>query len=136
MKSELWRRLFDRIGKRHETTSDLDLAEILKTKRDHIAKDFPNPQREGCPARGAVFNSFRSGKMPNREDRAHILSCSECFNEYQIRLAEYRVANTVPENAGGLAWWPRIVVPGLALGLLSVAIAISVWKFYARSRVE
>jgi hypothetical protein len=136
MKSDFWRRPFDRIGKRHETTGDLDFAEILKTTKDHVAKDFPNPQREGCPARGAVFNSFRSGKMPSGEDRAHILSCSECFNEYQIQLAEYRAANAVPKNAEGLAWWLRIVVPGLAFGLLSVVLAITVWKFSAGTRVN
>lgn len=136
MKSDFWRRLFDRSGKRHETTDGLDLAEILKTTRDHIAKDFPNHQREGCPARGAVFNSFRSGKMPKGDDRVHILSCSECFNEYQIQLAEYRAANRVPENIGGLAWWPRIVIPSLAFGLLSVVIAITVWKFSASPRVD
>jgi hypothetical protein len=136
MKSDLLRRLFDRVGKRHETADDLNFAEILKTTRDHIAKDFPNPQREGCPAPRSVFNSFRSGQMPKVEDRTHILSCSECFNEYQTQLAEYRAANTVPENAGGLAWWPRIVIPGLAFGLLAVAIAITVWKFSAGPHVD
>lgn len=136
MKSDSWRRLFDRLQRRHKTADDLDFAEILKTTRDHIAEDFPNPERQGCPARGAVFNSFRSGKMPKAEDRAHILSCSECFNEYQSQLAEYRAAKAVPENAGRLAWWPRIVIPGLAFGLLTVAIAITVWKFSAGSRVN
>ena len=136
MKSDFWRRPFDRLRRRRKSARDLDFAEILKTTRDHIAKDFPNPQREGCPARGTVFNSFRSGVTPKGEDRAHILSCSECFNEYQIQLAEYRAANTVPENAGGLAWWPRIVIPALAFGLLSVAIAITFWKFFAGPRVN
>jgi hypothetical protein len=136
MKSEFWRRSLGRLRRRHKTTGNLDFAEILKTTRDHIANDFPNPQREGCPARAVVFKSFRSGNMPKGEDRAHILSCSECFNEYQIQLAEYRDANTVPENAGGLAWWPRIVIPSLAFGLLSVAIAITVWKFSEGPRVR
>src|SRR5215213_1407301 len=136
MISDLLRRLFDRVGKRHETAGDLDFAEILKTTRDHIANDFPNPQREGCPTRGAVFGSFRSGKMPKAEDRAHILSCSECFNEYQVQLAESRAANTVSENPGGLAWWPRIVIPGLAFALLSVAIAITAWKFSAVPHID
>src|SRR5215208_420022 len=98
MKNDFWRRPFDRLQRRRETTGDLDFAGILETTRDHIAKDFPNPQREGCPAREAVFNSFQSGKMPTGEERAHILSCSECFKEYQIQLAEYRAASTVPEN--------------------------------------
>jgi hypothetical protein len=66
--------------------------------------------------------------MPQGEDRAHILSCSECFNEYQIQLAEYRAANSIPEKAGGLAWWPRVAIPVLAFGLLLMAVAITVWK--------
>jgi hypothetical protein len=136
MKSGFWRRPFDRLQKRNKTTGDLDLAEILETTRDHITKDFPNPQREGCPARGGVFNSFRSGKVPKAEDRAHILSCSECFNEYQTQLAEYRAAKTVSENTGELAWWPRIAIPALAFGLLSVVIVITVWKFSAGPRVN
>jgi hypothetical protein len=137
MKSDLWRRLFGRLQRRRETTGDLSFAEeILRTTKDHLSKDFPNPQREGCPPLDTVFNSFRSGKMPEGEDRAHILSCSECFNEYQIRLAEYRAAKSVPANAGGLTWWPRIVIPGLALGLLSVVIVVSVWKFSAGPRVD
>jgi hypothetical protein len=136
MKSEFWKRSLDRLRSRHKTTANLDFAEIIKITRDHIANDFPNPRREGCPARAVVANSFRSGNMPNEEDRAHILSCSECFNEYQIQLAEYRGRNSVPENAGGLAWWPRIVIPGLAFGLLSVAIAVTVWKFSERPRVD
>ncbi len=135
MKSDFWQKILDRIGRRHETTGDFDFAEeTLRATRDHIAKDFANPQREGCPAYGAVFNSFRSGKIPQGEDRAHILSCSECFNEYQIQLAEYRAENRVPERAGGLAWWPRIAIPSLAFGLLFVAIAVTIWKFSAGFR--
>jgi|ERR1051325_4239322 hypothetical protein len=136
MKSDFCRRLFDRLQRRQTTAGELDFAESLKTTRDHIAKDFPNPQREGCPARGTVFNSFRSGKLPNSEDRAHILSCSECFNEYQIQLAEYRAAKAAPENTRALEWRPRIVIPALAFGLLAVAIAITVWKFSAGPRVD
>ena len=136
MKSDFWRRTFDRLQRRNKTADDLDFAEVLKTTRDHIAKDFPNPEREGCPARGAVFNSFRSGKMPKGEDRAHILSCSECFNEYQIQLAEYRAAKSVPERVGARAWWPGIAVPVLTVGLLLVAVAITVWKFSSGPRVD
>src|ERR1700741_478881 len=129
MKSDFWRRLFDRVRRRQETTSERDFAaEIFRTTRDHVARDFPNPRREGCPAQGSVFNSFRSGKIPDGEDRAHILACSEGFNEYQVQLAEYRAASRVPERTGGLAWWPRIAVPILAFGLLLVAVAITVWK--------
>lgn len=136
MKSDFWRRLFDRTQRRQKTAGDPDFAEALKTTRAHIAEDFPNPQRAGCPARGSVFNSFRNGKMPNAEDRAHILSCSECFNEYQIQLAEYRVAKQVPENSGRLAWWPHIAIPALAFGLLLMAVAITVWKFSAGPRTD
>src|SRR5215218_1271920 len=101
MKRDFWRKPFDSMKSRQETAGDLDFAEeILRATRDHLAKDFPNPQREGCPPDEAVFNSFRNAKMPDGEYRAHILSCSECFNEYQIRLAEYRAANRVPERAG------------------------------------
>lgn len=137
MKNDFWRRAFDRNKGRHETTGDSELAEkIVNTTRDHVARDFPNPQREGCPSRGAVFNSFRSGRMPKGEERAHILSCSECFNEYQIQLREYRAINRVPESAGGLAWWPRIAIPGLAFVLLLVAIAITVSRFFVGPQVN
>ena len=136
MKNDFWRKTFDRLQRRRNTTGDLNFAEVLKTTRDHIAEDFPNPQREGCSARGAVFNSFRSGKIPKKEDRAHILSCSECFNEYQNQLAEYRAANTVPENVERLPWWPRIVIPAFAFGLLALAIGITFWKFSAGPRVN
>lgn len=125
MKSEFWRRRFKRI---HAWTSanSVFAEDLLKVSRDHRAKDFPNPSREGCAPFQARLSAFGRGEMPVQEERAHILSCSDCFAEYQTAIAEYRatVSSSDKRVTHGL------LIPALACAVFLILAGTVIWQVY------
>jgi hypothetical protein len=74
---------------------------IAQAAQQH-ATGFPNPERLGCPPPGQITSRIWTGQLPDQQLRQHLLSCSECFNEYREQLAAYQVARqTAP------TWWQR-----------------------------
>ncbi len=131
MKSEFWRRRFKRI---HAWTSaDSVFAEdLLKVSRDHRTKDFPNPSREGCAPYQARLRAFRNGEMPVQEERAHILSCSDCFAEYQTAIAEYRAAVSSSEKPVTHGLRAQIAIPALACAVFLILAGTVIWQVFIK----
>lgn len=132
MKSEFWKRPF-RLIRSWKAEDALSTEVALQVAKDHHAKDFPNPLREGCSPYADRFSAFRKGEMPSKEERAHILSCSNCYDEYQTALATYRVTAKSSAKLGRPRLSLQTAVPAIATVLLVVAgIAI----YTARDREE
>lgn len=71
--------------------------------REYFAADFPNPERAGCPAPGALQELIRADKPPGAELRAHLFGCSECFTEFDRAMrARADVLPVAP------SWWGRL----------------------------
>ena len=52
---------------------------LLKFVKDHLSKEYPNPQREGCPSKALLK---RLAKEPQEVDAAvvyHVFHCSPCY---------------------------------------------------------
>jgi hypothetical protein len=62
----------------------LDSPEAIESfAQGYFAGDFPNPQRAGCLPRLELIAAAQSARPPSDELRAHLLTCSECFNEFR-----------------------------------------------------
>ena len=70
-----------------------DLVQLAVT---HFAKDFPNTQRDHCPALSTLDAMIQSQELPPDDVREHILGCSECFVYYREELARQREVRSTP----------------------------------------
>src|SRR5260370_38728256 len=70
-----------------------DERRILDVLGRGLSKEFPNPERIGCPG-ADVLKKIASRKMPLSEAEAwldHLGSCSPCYNDFsQFREASKR----------------------------------------------
>jgi hypothetical protein len=56
--------------------------ELLDAFDRIIHEDFPNPQRIGCPGRGALLKiAEAAGHVQQTRLLAHIRQCAPCFDE-------------------------------------------------------
>jgi hypothetical protein len=52
---------------------------LVKFMKEHLSKDYPNPQREGCPPK---LTLERLAKQPQQVDPSvvfHVFHCSPCY---------------------------------------------------------
>lgn len=67
---------------------------LLQAGRTHFAKDFPNPQRIGCPAAEKLRQLAECPGFADESVLNHISFCSPCYRAYsgflQIRKKEIR----------------------------------------------
>src|SRR5689334_22686727 len=95
-------------GKQSRTDSDNlkpfeDLDDLTNFARQYFSREFPNPERKGCPSPEKLESIAGSAKIPNKRLQGHLFSCSECFNEYTKAM---NVRATAHEKASGwsLRW--------------------------------
>ena len=72
--------------------SDRDERRILDALGRGLLKEFPNPDRTGCPG-SAVLKRIASHEMPLAEAEKwldHVTSCSPCYREFSELQAGYR----------------------------------------------
>jgi len=71
-----------------EILPGLSEERLLRAARDYVASAFPNPERVGCPGRQRLNVLARQTTAPDENDLDHLMTCSDCFLEYQaIRKA-------------------------------------------------
>ncbi len=78
--------------------------ELSAAAREYFSRDFPNPERVGCPNPEVIGGTARSGLMPDDELRAHLFGCSECFREYCEALSVSKQFQ-VEISGGWLSRW-------------------------------
>ncbi|MGH9832187.1 MAG: hypothetical protein ACREBD_12665 [Blastocatellia bacterium] len=107
--------------------------ELIEAARDYFATDFPNPERSGCPASGALRSIVHSGQMPTAGLRAHLFGCSECFCEYREALLERRQLAVAPttsrwrDSVAALLRWRAPLLAG-AFVLLALGAGVFIWS--------
>jgi hypothetical protein len=74
---------------------------LLELGRNHFAKDFPNPKRQGCPPRSALRLLAEDPRRANNAALNHVSSCSPCYRDYshflQVRKKTLRSKSTKNE---------------------------------------
>jgi hypothetical protein len=68
----------------------LSEEKLLQAGRKHFAKDFPNPQRVGCPSAKKLK---QLAEDPSRGDESvlnHVSFCSPCYRDYSGFLQSRR----------------------------------------------
>jgi hypothetical protein len=63
---------------------------LVKFMKEHLSKDYPNPQREGCPPK---LTLERLAKQPQQVDPSgafHVFQCSPCYKECRRLLANLK----------------------------------------------
>jgi hypothetical protein len=109
------------------TPGDIDNPEkLILAAQNHFATAHPNERRVGCPAPGVIM-AARPDLPPGDELRAHLFSCSECFNRYSAALQDhYRLtasdslANWRTKLLRALSRWRLPMFAGVAAALLLV----------------
>ena len=78
-----------------------DLNRVLKGLQKATLRDFPNPERVGCPG-AAVIEALANRRLPhNHEAVQHITHCSPCYAEFlairrRIRRRELHEVGQLP----------------------------------------
>jgi len=76
--------------------SELDEKRILDALGRGLLKEFPNPERAGCPG-SDVLRKIASHEMPLPEAEkwfAHLTSCSPCYSDFSQLQAGYKRQRT------------------------------------------
>jgi hypothetical protein len=56
--------------------------QIKYVLQQSILKNYPNPERKGCPGRGAIEGMAESDLPPDDPNWVHVTHCSPCYQEY------------------------------------------------------
>jgi hypothetical protein len=97
--------------------------DLVRLARIHFAEDFPNTEREDCPARSTLGAIIESKQLPSADVREHLLMCSECFTYYQEELARRRAAKLSGLIGGTTAIRTPKLTPILAGSLATILLA-------------
>jgi hypothetical protein len=57
----------------------------------HLAEDFPNPTRQGCPDDGVLRQAAEHPAQMSEETLNHITLCSPCYNIFSDFLGKASV---------------------------------------------
>ena len=63
---------------------------LLKFLARHLATDFPNPQRRGCPSKRVLERHALPTRKFNPKIIRHLLRCSPCFVYYLRQLRTFK----------------------------------------------
>src|SRR3954453_8749083 len=89
--------------------------------QEHILRDYPNPNREGCPGDEAIRSVAARTELRKDVWWQHITHCSPCYQEF---LVERRKLESAAVERGAVPR-RRVLVAGGAVALAGVA-AVSV----------
>jgi hypothetical protein len=98
--------------------------DVTRLAQEHFATAFPNPQRMGCLAPGTLTSLIHRRQALNEALQQHLFRCSECFCEYQEKLAASR-AVAAPVEAARWAW----LFGAQKAGLIAAAIVLAIISF-------
>src|ERR1700730_3950294 len=80
--------------KRDKPRASSDEA-LLRFLARHLATDFPNPHRRGCPSNRALERQSFSTRKFNPKIIRHLLRCSPCFSYYLRNLRTSKKSSTL-----------------------------------------
>jgi len=113
-----------------------DPERLIHVAQKHFATGFPNERRIGCPAL-SVIQAARAYQMPGDELRAHLFSCSECYNEFREVIRDQYHYQQPASNTAAADWrtklmellskWPLPLIAG-ATALLLLATGEFIWR--------
>ena len=112
---------------KHRLKRDEELEAIHKAAEDFFRNDFPNPSRDECPPSEYFQKLVAEKKLPNEILRQHLVSCSECFNDYHAVLKRTRISD-LPTNVGSEFYFNVKLVAGLAMLVIVLGSGFWFWS--------
>lgn len=131
---ESWiKQLFKRATFEDGISRDRRTDNLIRSAQRHFAGDFPNLHQHDCPQSEELLRLIRQHQFPGPDLLGHLLSCSNCFRDYQEALTAQREAS--PEIKTSSAEWftstflrPKALAVGFAmLVLVFSTFAVIVW---------
>jgi hypothetical protein len=118
----------------------LDSPEAIESfARTYFASDFPNSQRAGCPPRLKLIEAARAARLPGDDLRAHLLACSECFNDFREARQTPATAKITPLRqrfASALTSTRAAAIAAAALLILLSIVAVIVLRNHSRTATD
>jgi hypothetical protein len=71
---------------------------LVNFMKDHLGKEYPNPQREGCPPKSTLE---RLAQQPQQVDASvvfHVFHCSPCYQECRRLLPRLKAKTRESTN--------------------------------------
>lgn len=110
---------------RPEESSEAKFDRLKKQLQDSILRDYPNPERNGCPE-VAVLKRLATRPLDESVEGDphwdHITHCSECYRDFLAFTTEYR--NAAKARRARVGW---------GLGIAAVVAAIGVFFVFYQS---
>jgi hypothetical protein len=78
-------------GKSGARTRKLSDKAFLEIGNRHLAEDFPNPTRQGCPDDSVLKQAAEHPAQMSEETLNHITLCSPCYNIFSDFLGKASV---------------------------------------------
>jgi hypothetical protein len=105
----------------------LEPEDFTNAAAESAARDYPNAERRGCPPAGTRSRLLGAGRLPDTDERGHLLNCSECYVEYREALGLARRVGSRPVGSP-TRWtgWSRIQLAA-AMMLLAGASSLAWW---------
>jgi hypothetical protein len=104
-----------------EESPEARFDRLKKQLQDSILRDYPNPERKGCPG-GAILEELAERPLDQAVETDphwhHITHCSECYREFLAYNNAFRSRAKVGKN--------RLVL-GLSVAAFVLAVAALVW---------
>ena len=82
--------LFSRGSGRKNGSPARESDELIEFAVRHFRRDFPNSARVDCPSPAELLDLIKANELPGERLRAHLITCSECYDYFQSELAVYR----------------------------------------------
>jgi hypothetical protein len=116
----------------------MDIDRVRKELQESALREFPNPERVGCPDRETLAGMSRRIIQMTQEQLHHVTHCSPCFQTFlairqEIRQRRvFRIRIAAAACAAAIVLGTVIYLTGVARPTLTVQIA-SVNLTYARN---
>lgn len=96
--------------KRKSSTTKWKFSEkrFIAVARKHLAEDFPNPARQGCPDDDVLKQAAEQPLEMNDEVFEHISLCSPCYNAFGTFLRKTKTRGPGSKPVTRLPKGPRL----------------------------
>ncbi len=78
----------------HEKKAGVTEQELIEAFAQVVRKDYPNPERKGCPSQEALEQTVVSPTCASQSVLEHIAKCAPCLQEFDRLRCHANIPST------------------------------------------